>query len=168
MMTSLWDGLVSTVFGCLLLATVAHNLGVTNHLLDFLGTLGLVPKWTFFAPTPGTRNFYLLYRDRSSEGLTSPWRVLHGMDRNRSYLTCIWNPERRLRKALHDLITALPYEMLEDRPHLFKLSTPYLLLITHVSSLSRLADAETTQFLIMEDYADERPSLVFCSELHKL
>jgi hypothetical protein len=168
MTVGLWDVLVTAGLACLLLLAVAHNIGIEWRLLRKLEGMAIVPKWTFFAPTPGTFNFYLLYRDRDSGGGVTPWQVLHGMDRERGRWTFIWNPNRRLRKALHDLITSLPFDLYKTHPHLFKLSMPYLVIISHVAALPRMPSTSETQFMIMKKYLDEPAELVFCSELHRL
>lgn len=168
MAISAWDCLVTTVFGSLFMATLAHNIGLRSRPLAQLEALALVPKWKFFAPTPGTSNFYILYRDRCADGSVTPWLVLHGMDHDRGWFTFIWNPNRRLRKALHDLVTSLPYELNETHPHVFKLTTAYLLIVSHLAALPRVLDSQETQFLIVKKYLDEPSQVLFCSELHRL
>ncbi|MBB3222288.1 hypothetical protein [Pseudoduganella umbonata] len=163
-----WDCLVTAALAGLLLATLAHNIGLHGRPLARLEALALVPKWKFFAPNPGTFNLYLLYRDRCADGSLTPWLILHAMDHDRDWYTFIWNPDRRLRKALHDLITSLPYPLNETDPQLFKLTTAYLLIISHLAALPRIADSRETQFLVMKKYLDEPCQVLFCSELHRL
>ncbi|MEA3012468.1 MAG: hypothetical protein QOD42_1013 [Sphingomonadales bacterium] len=168
MIRGAWDGLVVVLFGGLLLATVVHNLGLKSRRLSLLEGLGLVPKWKFFAPKPGVSNYYLLYRDRFADGSVTPWLTLHGMDSDRDAIAFIWNPNRRLRKALHDLITDLPYDLCETQPAIFKLTTAYLVIVKHISTLPRTAESRETQFLIVEKYLDQPAQTLFRSELHRL
>jgi hypothetical protein len=163
-----WDVLIAALLGSLLLATIASNMGLRNQLLLRLEDFALLPKWTFFAPIPGTSNFYLLYRDRCADGSMTPWLVLHEMDSKRHRFSFIWNPNRRLRKALHDLITSLPYELYTKNSDLFKLTMPYLIILNHITCLPRVLDSQETQFLIVEKYIDEPAQMLFCSELHRI
>ena len=156
------------LFSLLSIATVVYNAGFGQHLLRGLVGFGLLPRWTFFAPVPATSNLYLLYRDIYPNGAGTPWRVLHGMERGRSLFTFAWNPDKRLRKALHDLITSFASQLVGTRPEMAKLSRPYLLILHHVSSLPRLPGPVATQFLIMEGRANERAHVIFSSEPHRL
>lgn len=150
--------------------TLAYHLGAKLRILDHLDALSLVPKWHFFAPRPGMRNLYLLYRDRYATGDVSVWRVLHGMDRFRPGWSFIWNPDKRLRKTLYDVLVTLAAEdyTADDATRRVKLTAPYLLLLNHVSSLPRPDGVVATQFLVMEGEAGQTPRKVFCSELHPL
>jgi hypothetical protein len=162
------DVLVLAVLVGLLVGTILFDVGIRGRGLRALHTYGLLPQWSFFAPTPGTQNLYLLYRDVHEGGDVTAWRIVHGMDVDRGPWTFVWNPRRRLRKALHDLITGLPYSEYQSRPDLFKLSTPYLLIVHHLASLPRLRGAWATEFLIMQSWPHERPAVAFQSELHRL
>ncbi len=167
-MSTLVDGIVLAAVGALLAVTVLHNVGRNGAVVNTLHTMGLVPQWTFFAPTPGTQNLYLLYRDVYPDGEVSTWRVVDEMDRYRSAWACIWNPSRRLRKALHDIITGLAYDQADKHAELFKLSTPYLLILNHIARIPRLEGAVATGFMIMMSPPNQPARMAFCSELHRL
>jgi hypothetical protein len=161
--------IIGFLSACFLL-TVIYHLHIQNSIIKSLNTLGLVPKWHFFAPRPGTHNLYLLYRDKYPTGDIGNWVMLHNMDSFRSPWSFIWNPTKRLRKTLFDTIIALLSEDVttERDRMLIKLSIPYLLILNHVSSIPRTNGAIATQFLVRENYADERSYSVFCSDLHRL
>ena len=54
------------------------------------------------------------------------------------------------------------------RPEVFKLSTPYLLIVNHLSSLTRLPGALATEFLVMASNPNQLPRVAFQSERHRL
>jgi hypothetical protein len=131
---------------------------------------GFIPRWSFFAPTPGVHNFYLLYRVRFDNGTVGQWISLFGLEQYRSPWTLIWNPERRTRKAVFDLVSVLIRERADDeqaRARL-QLSIPYLLMVNYVSGLARRAGVNAVQFLVMENYQDGSAYPVFVSALHSM
>lgn len=162
------DLIVVAVLAGLLIATVLYETGPRCRAVRVLFRLGLVPQWSFFAPTPGTQNLYLLYRDLYANGDVTAWRAIHGMDKDRGLFTFAWNPRRRLRKALLDLILALELGRQEIQPELFKLSTPYLLILNHLSGVPRVPGAVATEFLVMASNPNEPPHVAFQSDRHRL
>ncbi len=164
MITSLLDILVVAALPGLGAATVLFGLGGRRHGLRFLHTIGLLPQWSFFAPTPGVQNLYLLYRDVHEGGEATAWRIVHAMDADRGRWTFVWNPRRRLRKALHDLVLGLPYGEHQDHPDQFKLSTPYLLIVHHLAGIPRLHGVLATEFLIMESRPYQPPTVALSAK----
>ena len=168
MLTWVLDGLVLAGLGALLIGTVLYALGVRFRALQVLHRVGFIPQWSFFAPTPGVQNLYLLYRDIHLGGEVTAWRVVHDMDADRGPWTFVWNPRRRLRKALHDLIIGLEIGGSTPRPDLVPLSMPYLLIVHHLSSLPRLDGVWATEFLIMVRDPYDSPRVAFQSDRHRL
>ncbi len=162
------DMVVAALLAGLLIATVLYETGPRWRVVRALFRLGFVPQWSFFAPAPGTQNLYLLYRDLDVDGDVTAWRVVHGMDEDRPPWSCVWNPHRRLRKALLDLILALELGREEMRPDVLKLSTPYLLILNHLSLLPRPPGALATEFLVMVSNPNQSPRVAFQSERHRL
>lgn len=162
------DIVVATILAGLLVATVLYETGPRYRIVRALFRLGFVPQWSFFAPAPGTQNLYLLYRDVGANGEVTTWRVVHRMDEARPPWSFVWNPRRRLRKALLDLILALELGREEMRPDVLKLSTPYLLILHHLSCLPRAQQALATEFLVMVSNPDQLPRVAFQSERHRL
>lgn len=162
------DILVPAVLGALLVCTVLYALGLRFPVLRALHRIGFVPQWAFFAPRPGVQNLYLLYRDIHLGGDATAWRVVHQMDADRGPWTFVWNPRRRLRKALHDLVIGLEGSRSTLGPELVQLSTSYLLVVHHLSRLPRLDGAWATEFLIMVSDPYGSPEVAFQSERHRL
>src|SRR3954470_12564692 len=65
--------------------------------------LYLLPAWTFFAPNPGRSDYHLVYRDRRRDGSLTDWREVPLGAPRRPY-SCVWNPRKRARKALSDIV----------------------------------------------------------------
>jgi len=131
---------------------------------------GLIPNWPFFAPVPGTCDYYLLYRDELADCSLTDWREVPLCD-DRRFWHVIWNPRKREKKALFDLTAALMGEVSEDKPELIQLSVPYLAILTYISSIPRLYRARGTQFLLMmtdEMSIGTTPEPIFLSEIHLL
>jgi hypothetical protein len=168
MLTVVLDVLVVVGLGALLVGTALYDAGRRFRGLPALHRVGLVPQWSFFAPTPGVQNLYLLYRDVHVGGDTTAWRVVHGMDGDREPWSFIWNPRRRLRKGLHDLISGLDAARDQARPELVQLTLPYLLIVNHISSLPRLDGVWATEFIIMVSDPYGHPHVVYQSGRHRV
>lgn len=137
-----------------------------NPWLRARDPFGLIPSWSFFAPNPARTDCHLVYRhvldDQSVTAWTeafvwqpSPWRAL-------------WNPDRRVEKAISD--ASYP---LATRQNLtgVQWSTPYLLLLNHVTALPRPATATTVQFALLGSFGTapgQPPFVRFASDAHPL
>lgn len=128
---------------------------------------GILPQWNFFAPTPGTVDYYLLFRDELADGSVTPWREIP-LTADRRWHHWAWHPERRLKKALFDAVTHVAIHVRSGLTDV-RLTVAYLVLLNFVAEYPRLYRFEKTQFLVMmssaED-ADGEPSEVMLSELH--
>jgi hypothetical protein len=131
---------------------------------------GLLPQWSFFAPRPGMHDYHLLYRDQLDERTFTDWTEL-SLDRPLAWWCALWNPERRQRKAIYDLVTSLVRDVAQAEGVGYQLSVPYLAILNHISSLERLSAHVGTQFMIMmSDGADsdQVPEPVFVSTVHRV
>lgn len=131
---------------------------------------GLIPHWPFFAPVPGTCDYYLLYRDELADGSVADWREIALCDDRRPW-HIVWNPWKRPKKALFDLATSIMGEAAANRTDDIPLSVPYLTILTYVSSLRRSYSTRATQFVLMirdETRAAAIPTPVFVSARHPL
>ena len=129
-----------------------------------------VPQWNFFAPSPGVHDFHLLYRDKFSNGAVGVWQEVPPFTAHRHWMSAIWNPEKRIKKALYDLTLtiALSKPVAQVDAAWIKLSVPYLLLANYVSSLDRPFSVSATQFLLMQSSPGDAPAVLFVSDLHSL
>ncbi|MET0885763.1 MAG: hypothetical protein ABWX92_04860 [Mycetocola sp.] len=67
--------------------------------------LGLLPRWTFFAPRPGRHDLHILIRDWSA-GSPGQWRELERRPPT-PWRRAFWNPDRFVRKTVTDTGNAL-------------------------------------------------------------
>ena len=66
----------------------------------------LIPTWTFFAPRPAWTDYYLLYRDKLTDGRLTPWTEVI-LIQDRRWWHFLWNPAKHERKALVDMVRML-------------------------------------------------------------
>jgi hypothetical protein len=171
---SIMDILSVTVFVGLLALTACQNL-FTNGALKFGGRIlySLIPSWSFFAPTPGTQNFHLLFRDMiAGSKEMGPWREIEDvqMSKRRPLHTAIWNPQKRRKKAIFDLVSLLI--ITAQRPNMtpeeVQFSTPYLYFLSYVCNQPRSNLAEMRQFALLVSEPDKEPQVVFLSAMHRM
>lgn len=132
--------------------------------------LSLIPRWSFFAPRPGTSDYHLLFRDHAPDGSRAEWSEIPLADR-RTLWGALWNPEKRNRKALSDAVRALTQLARESPPGALQLTVPYLATLNYVSALRRARPAGRTEFMILRTegfLSDADPQFVFLSRVHRL
>jgi hypothetical protein len=127
-------------------------------------TCAYIPRWTFFAPTPWTRDIRLLWREQLSDGSVSPWREL--LPPNDGFRRAVWNPDLRARKGVIDCGLVLVRLLAGDRKSpLSALSLPYLMLLQHVASAPGAALGVARQFTLVSTQGaddDDGPLNVLC------
>ena len=132
---------------------------------------GLVPVWTFFAPNPGTTDYYLLYRDRLPDGSLDPWRKVELKPAENGLRLALWNPAKRRHKALSDVVGALLRTRGRPADGLV-VTVPYLLVLNAVTARPHAPGATGTQFMIMEHggfaAGPERSRVLVLSGVHGL
>jgi len=156
--------------GWLLLSAVCQLRCALTHRIRAYDLAGLIPVWRFFAPVPGTCDYYLLYRDELPDRSLGNWHEVSLCD-DRSPWHVLWNPRKREKKALFDLTSALMEEVRADAIEAIQLSVPYLAILTYISSLPRTCPPRGTQFLLMmtdEVFRDVTPEPIFTSAIHPL
>jgi hypothetical protein len=140
------------------------------QMLRRFDILSVVPQFNFFAPTPGTKDYHLLYRIQTEVGEFGAWREVT-LDPQRRWSNIIWNPERRERKALFDLVTTLAQESQHCGEKAIQVSVPYLVFLNHVSRLLPNAMWLRVQFMVMISHGtltSEQPRTLFISQVHKV
>jgi hypothetical protein len=126
--------------------------------------LGLVPGWSFFAPNPGTVDYHLLARTRSRDGSTGPFREI--APPASPLRRGIWNPEKRVGKAIFDCgqeLVLLPPEELDTAEY----TLSYLALLSLATSRMDCTGAASIQFLLLQSAPSLRePELLVRSQFH--
>lgn len=152
----------------LILSAASQVRTPVENRLRTLDLFNWLPFWNFFAPRPGTLDFHLLYRDQLPDGVLTSWREIP-LGQQRRWHDFLWNPRRRLKKALFDAAGGIKRKSArEDGPDV-RITVPYLLLLTYVSGLPRIYPAVKTQFLVMASTpaaAESEPVVLLYSDLH--
>jgi hypothetical protein len=142
----------------------------------------LVPIWTFFAPNPGDSDTHLLFRDRDQGGRSTCWREVPLAGRRS--IVDLWNPARRIHKAIVDVAFDLSRPDDADPDHASDdaagkqvvnkrrvISFPYLLILNYVSRLPGDFGAEQRQFAIARTpglLGRDQPQVLMVSAFHRL
>jgi hypothetical protein len=186
------EWILAGILSAWLLISVAGQINVSEPHSVFQRVrqwdlFGLIPIWTFFAPRPAWTDYHLLYRDRLGDGTMSPWtEVVPAIERKPVH--ALWNPGKRERKAIIDIVRTLTREIQSGRvdlssegfpfggktaqhlPETMFTSLAYLALLHVVSRIPRLGTASETQFLVMQTDAAEsgEPEVLILSAFHSL
>jgi len=152
------DLIISTIlillFSSWTIATIIYHFPNGNKYFTKIGILSFfIPQWNFFAPTPGTNDFYLLYREKLSNDFCSSWVEVNSFNRKRNLISIIWNPYKIEKKALLDFALEINKEsknISKENINYVKLSMPYLLILNYISNLSHFSKNNTIQFMIMK------------------
>jgi hypothetical protein len=134
----------------------------------------LVPIWTFFAPNPGVSDYNLLSRVKLTDGTITTFQEIPLRSKKKISIA-LFNPDRRLQKALHDhartIIMQIEKGIPEQNKENIKLTFSYISVLNYCSKLPAMRDAHSIQFVILESfgYLELRESrLILNSEFHKI
>lgn len=132
--------------------------------------LGLLPAWSFFAPTPGTSDYRLAIRDiEGSDGWTA-WREVE-MYAPPIWIRAVWNPGKLETKALFDLVgLMLSRNRPENWNRLVCVSWPYLVLLRRAMGEPVAPRATARQFGILSSTGfgpDRAVAPLFVSATHR-
>jgi hypothetical protein len=115
------------------LLTIPNQFRSTQRILARFDPFHLLPRWTFFAPNPGTADYHLLYQDVAADGSCSSWVEAPLTDQRRiSHL--LWNPGKRRSKVLADFAQSLCCTASETDAFesAVLMSTPYLCIMHYL------------------------------------
>lgn len=161
--------IVGCALGAWFMVCVACQLPLPmTRALRRFDLIGLVPDWRFFAPRPATKDFYLMFRDRLVDGTCTDWTELETLA-PRPWWGALWNPDRRVRKAMFDLTTELAGELAVTTDTTVKLTVPYLALLAFVAAQRRSSASACTQFMILQAGGDQDDhEALFLSDFHEV
>lgn len=164
-----------SVMVCLTVLTILNQFGPSRwNIVRGKDHLNLIPIWTFFAPNPGQTDYHLMYRFQNSTGQMSAWIEIP-LAEQRTARSWIWNPEKRSKKVLADIVASFidagAMQCEHDTDYL--LTLPYLLLLrvvcTHAGTHHSVD--EVVQFVLAETKGfarSEAPHLLMVSRFHAL
>src|SRR6185437_2664612 len=138
--------------------------------------LGLLPRWTFFAPHPGIYDYHLLYRECDS--LETPLRTVQMVDAAKDRLSpwmqvpdicpgssrfMLWNAQRRVTKTITDIVAGLTTLRLEypDLGDGVQYTSYYWLLLHLIQRQSRHQAQRQFAVIQAHGFPPERQSAVF-------
>lgn len=161
--------IVGTVlFSVWLLLTLLRNLDLLDAVYrraPLLASLdGLVPIWSFFAPTPGTADYVLLKR-YSSGGSWGPWMAtISTLRRVSPWAQAVWNPEKTTSKALLDMVNDLIQWRSQEG---ISLSVSYLAVLSHLCKQPTPVGVDRIQFAVAS-IDRSGTNVLMASEPHRL
>lgn len=157
--------LIITIFSIWITLSLLSQFGINRFKRNVFSKL-LLPEWRFFSPQPLSNDMILYFRDKNSDFLT-PWKPAIP-DLNSKFYNFLFNPNRRVRKAVIDASKVLSIKFSEDREGIHT-TVPYLVLLFYVSSIPRDYLATETQFaLITSSHQKEKSELIFSSSFHAI
>jgi hypothetical protein len=166
---------VSVVLGLWFFLSVAVQMSpaLLNRVRKF-DYAYLIPRWNFFAPIPGDRDFHLLYRDKLQNDSLGSWVEVVPPEPAHP-LNFLWNPAKRYNKALVDICQRLAVEVEAIKtdgrdPQYVTVTVPYLLILNHVTQISSNENVRGRQFLLMTSGGTDqtyRPHPIFLSSVHR-
>ena len=146
--------------------------------------LGLLPRWTFFAPHPGIYDYHLLYRECASvetplgtpamveaaKTLVGPWMQVPDLCPG-STRFMLWNPQRRVTKTITDIVAGLTllrltYPKLGDGVQY----TSYYWLLLHLIQRPPRREGQR-QFALIQSHGfppERQSALFFVSNFHRV
>jgi hypothetical protein len=159
-------------FGAVLLfwfvsSIIAHIPSALFRKLRSFDYFGLLPVWSFFAPNPATHDNRVFLRTITKAGFSEwkPLKIPAVCHLNRA----LWNPYRRNRKAVSDIVSVLTQRPRELTACARQFDIPYLLLLNHIAHLSHPDDAIGIQFSLLAFPSGRAlPEVWFVSSVHKL
>jgi len=170
MLTGICAAVVAIWFVCSCLNQFSWRV---NKIINRYDTFHLNPRWTFFAPNPGSSDYHLVYRDADGAGQMGPWQELV-VGNPRTLVASLWHPGKRAKKVVTDYSQALlawDRESAEAEKRSILLTLPYLSLLNLAVSQPRSGSAKVRQFALVESYGfyrNEEPQMLMHSEVHSL
>ncbi|MBB6271141.1 hypothetical protein HDF26_001568 [Pedobacter cryoconitis] len=175
--STIYESIIATILGIWLLLTILcqfRNTKFSGYIRHKVDVFGLIPLWTFFAPNPGKSDYHLLYRDKIDEDIHGDWEEMD-ITEERSLWSWCWNPDKRDKKILADviqsLVASIPHYKGDKGYDLLMFSMPYLIVLHAVSHCKCNSGSVQRQFMLAETsgYLKETsPSVILLSVFHQI
>lgn len=142
---------------------------IDGFLNRFPVLMTLIPTWSFFAPTPGMSDYYLLYREINDKDEVQDWKEVTPLQDKRSPFAFVWNPDKKYLKTLIDMVQQLiKLSVAYNEEKQICLTVPYLHILNSVTSLEHGSSAKKVQFLIMGGSRLCEYTVEFVSSVHPI
>jgi hypothetical protein len=167
---SLAAALLCALVVCWLAVTTLAQMRRFQPLINSLDGFHLIPRWTFFAPNPGTRDYHLVARERLTDGRTTAWKSVPVYE-PRPRLAYFWHPQKRAPKILNDAVQSVRFLMNQGEVGASGLpfTMPYLLLLRHaMRALAPESQSAELQFAIIDStgHSDRQLECAYVSSFH--
>lgn len=173
----LYESIIASVLALWFLLTIFCQFRYTKfsaYIRHTIDVFGLIPLWTFFAPNPGKSDYHLLYRDKIDEETNGEWEEMD-ITEERSFWSWCWNPDKRDKKILADviqsLIASIPQYKSDKGYDLLMFSMPYLIVLHAVSHCHCKTGKAQRQFMLAETSGylrETAPSVILLSVFHQI
>jgi hypothetical protein len=128
----------------------------------------LIPNWRLFAPAPLKVDYHLEYRLRLEAAEVTEWQEIQ-LVAQRTYLSAIWYPQKRVRKAFSTYTRRLTAIFRKYGQTAGSRSRTCITILDYLQHELENSDAEAMQFRIIsqQDFAKTvSPKVVFISDWH--
>jgi hypothetical protein len=176
------EGIVVAIFSIWFLLSVGFQIAPISAKIGRFDRFGFLPRWTFFAPNPGTYDHHLVYRECGADvdvssiekldsvgPLLSPWQQVERLNGG-VCIPFIWNPHRRVTKTVTDIVNTLVVARTHlNNPDFIQFTVEYFMLL-HLIARDAPASVQR-QFAIVRTHGflgDRTPELVFISNFHRM
>lgn len=158
------------LFGLWLVFTVAIQFDASPiNFVARYDVLGFLPRWTFFAPTPGHTDIRVLMRVGRLSSVTawSELRLSSHIDEPNTLMRGLFNPYRRIEKLLFDFRNVL---VDTNNPAQIRMCSEYINLLAIAENVAAGSGADTVQFMLAEtNYNLNEPfKVILVSDMHSL
>lgn len=153
-----------------LIITLVAQVTLIRRMIAPADLFAVIPSWTFFAPSPGIRDYHLVWREIDQEGSASWVNVPLSLPRPK--YAFVWHPQKRTKKILSDAAQALhslkQHQGFSDDQ--LQMTIPYLLLLRYSQLKSDKPRVAQGQFAVIASWGHDDPSLEvsFVSGVHGL
>jgi len=112
----------------------------------------------------------LVYRDRMADGSITEWREID-ITEPRKLFSFVWNPEKRSKKVLSDVVSSIVSSIPSEKEFLdaLMLTIPYLIILNVVSHIDGGNETTHRQFILVETFGFNptgEPRVVLRSDFH--
>ncbi|MFW0715956.1 hypothetical protein [Pedobacter sp. N23S346] len=173
-----YEFVVTVFLSCWFIATIVCQFKdnkVSSFIMEKIDLFSLIPLWTFFAPNPGKTDYHLLFRDKITDVDYSEWQEME-ITEERTFWSWLWNPEKRDKKVLADIVQSLVatipnYRKANGNINLLMFSMPYIIVLHAVSQYKKQSEKCFRQFMLAESSGYQKrtdPALILLSVFHQI
>jgi hypothetical protein len=156
--------------------SVLHQVRLFSSKMGRFDPLGLLPRWTFFAPNPGIYDYHIVYREvNDGDGsdlnpdTSNSWRHIQIISETAA-IPLLWNPERRIAKTISDISNSIIGMLREKIAPDVVPYTPSYFLMTHLAQRGVTRGSKIEWAIVKSHgfHGNRTFSPVFVSNVHEV